>query len=174
MAFPYKKALVKKKKEVDESLKVQASSLSVLFEPPTEDVKSQLTMLQFTVDDLKIMKALQPIVSKHLDEVTEHFYQVITQQPSLLNMIEANSEVEHLKQLLKTHVSELFAGEISAEFIEKRIRIAQAHVRIGLQNKWYLAAFQHLHNCLIACLEQEIHHPEDLLLAVKVIGKFSA
>lgn len=42
----------------------------------------------------------------------------------------------------------MFNGIIDYEFIEKRITVAKVHIRIGLEPKWYLGAFQNLFSSL--------------------------
>ncbi|GKU83817.1 globin-coupled sensor protein [Niallia sp. NCCP-28] len=131
----------------------------------------QLQIINLTEKDLKLVKAIKPIVEKNIDWVTEEFYENITKQPNLLAIIEKHSSVDRLKKTLKVHIIELFNGDINEEFLEKRKRIAQVHVRIGLETKWYMSAFQDLFNSLIRLVESIFADRNDLVMAITVIGK---
>jgi heme-based aerotactic transducer len=65
----------------------------------------------------------------------------------------------------------MFDGVIEGEYFEKRIRIAQIHVRIGLKTKWYMCAFQDLFLSLVEIIEEKLIHKEDYYLAIKAVSK---
>nr|WP_100406090.1 globin-coupled sensor protein [Bacillus solitudinis] len=135
------------------------------------DIQKQLHIINLTTKDLQIMKALKPFVEERIEEVTNQFYGSITQQPSLVELIERHSQVSHLKGTLRTHILELFDGEFNAAFFEKRMRIAKTHVRIGLNNKWYMSAFQNLLNSLVAVATEHIDERLDLAHAINTMSK---
>src|SRR5690606_18497463 len=43
------------------------------------------------------------------------------------------------------HLYELFNGVIDEKYVEKRKKIALMHVKIGLEPKWYIGAFESLY-----------------------------
>ena len=63
---------------------------------------------------------------------------------SLTDIISKHSSVDRLKQTLYNHLYELFNGVIDKTYIEKRKKIALMHVKIGLEPKWYIGAFESL------------------------------
>lgn len=109
----------------------------------------QLEMIELTETDLKILKAYQPRVMEHIDEIVGLFYSAILKVSRLKTLIEQKSTVDRLQATLRQHVIEMFEGCIDAGFIAKRIRIAAAHTRIGLSSQWYLGAFQNLQTAVI-------------------------
>ncbi|MEK4566661.1 globin-coupled sensor protein [Alkalihalobacillus sp. FSL R5-0424] len=121
--------------------------VTVLFQPPS-DIKHQLEMIQLSKDDLVHLMRLKEVVCISIDEVTDVFYESIIKQPNLLSIIKQHSTVETLKNTLKKHLLDMFSGVLDDEFVSKRKRIATAHVRIGLESKWYLAAFCNLQTVL--------------------------
>ncbi|WP_162162940.1 globin-coupled sensor protein [Gorillibacterium massiliense] len=108
------------------------------------DLMDQLAMINLTEEDLKMAKALQPLLAEHMDEVTDSFYQSVLKVGKLEQIINSHSTVERLRQTLHRHLTELFSGQIDDAFIEARLRIAKVHQRIGLDSKWYMGAFQSL------------------------------
>jgi heme-based aerotactic transducer len=86
-----------------------------------------------------------------------------------MEIINDHSTIERLKGTLRRHISEMFAGVIDRKFIEQRKIIAHVHVRVGLQPKWYMCAFQDLLLSLAGVLYEHTTTKEDysrLLLAV--------
>lgn len=135
------------------------------------ELKQQLEMSRLTTEDLAIIRELQPFVHKHVEELVNYFYERISISPTLIKIINDNSTISRLKGTLHTHLVEMFSGVIDEEFIEKRIRIAKAHVHIGLEQKWYICAYQDLLNGFMTIIETYLFDTEDLLYAIKAVTK---
>ncbi|WP_233269519.1 globin-coupled sensor protein [Alteribacillus sp. YIM 98480] len=136
-----------------------------------EDLQRQLAIIQFSKEDLQVIKSLESFVIEHITEITDDFYKTVTSQPGLLEIIENNSTVDRLKQTFTTHIKEMFFGQIDDSFIEKRKKIAYAHVRIGLKTKWYMASFEKLYHSLIAVYKSYIKEPSELIEAITTTSK---
>ncbi|WP_126426961.1 globin-coupled sensor protein [Brevibacillus marinus] len=139
--------------------------------PPGSDLEAQLNMIQLTPADLQVAKTLQPIMEANVEELVDDFYRNLSLSDELLAIVEQHSSLDRLKKTLRQHIIELFSGVIDADFLQKRIRIAHAHVRIGLLPKWYIAAFQNLLAGMIGVVERNVRHPKDVSAAVRVITK---
>ncbi|MBM7714218.1 heme-based aerotactic transducer [Bacillus thermophilus] len=137
----------------------------------SSDLASQLEMTGLTKRDLKIVKSLKPVVDAHIEEIVIKFYNAVIKQPNLLAIIEEHSSVERLKKTLKRHIRELFNGNIDDEFIQKRIRIANAHVRIGLKAKWYMSSFQKLFNLLVTMISKQSKIEHEKIIAITAVSK---
>ncbi len=135
------------------------------------EVEKQMRMIDLTKEDLKIAKSLQPFIETKLDVLVGRFYQNLENQPSLIDMIHDHSSINRLKQTLKTHIIEMFDGVIDGQYFEKRKRIAHVHVKIGLQTKWYMCAFQDLLLSLITVVEENVTNKEEVFLSIRVITK---
>ena len=131
----------------------------------------QIKMIALTLEDLKMINILQPYVMENIDEIVEQFYKNLTNEPSLLKIINNNSTIDRLKQTLTQHISEMFDGIIDHSYIQKRIQIAHVHVKIGLQTKWYMCAFQDLLCSLTIIIEKNIVHKEDYFHAIRAVSK---
>ena len=130
-------------------------------------IDKQIKMIALTLDDLKMINILQPYVMENINEIVEQFYKNLTNEPSLLKIINNNSTIDRLKQTLTQHISEMFDGIIDQSYIQKRIQIAHVHVKIGLQTKWYMCAFQDLLLSLSTIIEKNIVHKEDYFHAIE-------
>jgi len=135
------------------------------------EIERQILMIDLTEKDLQIINAIQPFVIEKIDLIADRFYKNLEKEPSLLKIINDNSSIEKLKKTLRQHIVEMFNGRIDASFIDKRIKIAHMHVRIGLQTKWYMCAFQDLFLALMDIIQQNIINKEDCFLAIRAVSK---
>lgn len=108
------------------------------------DIQNQVLLIHLTQRDLAILKRLQADVENILHLVVKNFYSSLSNHSSLTDIISKHSSVDRLKQTLYNHLYELFNGVIDKTYIEKRKKIALMHVKIGLEPKWYIGAFESL------------------------------
>ncbi|MFC5559998.1 protoglobin domain-containing protein [Ureibacillus thermophilus] len=138
------------------------------------DITKQLKLIDLDEDDLKLLSCIQPHIEKNLDEIVQIFYDELTSIPVLNEIIHRYSTVEKLKKTLKIHISEMFYGKIDKAYVEKRIRIAQVHLRIGLAPKWYIGAFQNMLNSFIDIINRMNWSKDSIekatLLCTKIIN----
>lgn len=135
------------------------------------EIEKQLIMIDLTEKDLYIIHAIKPFVIEKIDFIVDRFYKNLENEPSLLKIINDYSSIERLKKTLRQHIIEMFNGRIDESFIDKRIKIAHMHVKIGLQTKWYMCAFQDLLLALIDIIQQNIIDKEECFLAIRAVSK---
>ena len=136
-----------------------------------QDVKMQSKLIHLTPEDLADAKALQPLIVEEIDRVVDSFYANVGQEPALTKIIEDNSTVDRLRKTMRRHLIEMFSGEVDEKFIEQRGTVARVHVRIGLQPKWYLCAFEDLQLTFFDILDRKIARKDEYVRAVKVVTK---
>jgi len=107
-------------------------------------LQKQLQLLDLTLEDLAIIKQLQPLAKDLIPEMVDQFYAAISLSQDLLDIINRTSQIDRLKVTLHKHLGDIFESHINDSYINERKAIAEAHVRIGLQSKWYIASFQSL------------------------------
>src|SRR5699024_11200396 len=103
--------------------------------------------------------------------IIDSFYKNLEHNPNLIKIIEHNSSIERLKKTLRRHIIEMFSGEMSEVFIQRRKKIALVHVKIGLTQKWYIASFEKIFEGLVDLAEEHFEDENDRMLAIKVINK---
>lgn len=137
----------------------------------SKEIETQIQMIGLTLGDLIIIKSLQPFVVANIDFIVEKFYKNLGYEASLVKTIHNNSSIERLKKTLRQHITEMFNGQIDETFLKKRINIARMHVKIGLQTKWYMCAFQDLFLSLTDLIEEHVQLKEEYFLAIKAVSK---
>lgn len=159
-----------KKKEIENSTILLDSTIKMDIQSGSE-IGKQITMLHFSIEELHVIKNLQPFVEENIDEIVNLFYKNLSLEETLLTLINNNSSVDALKKTLKSHILEMFSGIIDDNYFLKRAKIAQMHVKIGLQTKWYLCAFQNLFIAMIEIIEKNIYEKELYYSNVKALSK---
>ncbi|WP_216828524.1 globin-coupled sensor protein [Alkalihalobacterium elongatum] len=135
------------------------------------DLLKQIEMIHLTTKDLAIIRALQPVVKEHLETIVEQFYKNLAKEQSLMRIINDHSHVDRLKKTLYNHILEMFSGQIDEAFIEQRNVIAHVHVRIGLEPKWYMCAFQDLLQSLIEIFSDKVYSKQENTEVIMAITK---
>lgn len=134
-------------------------------------IERQLALIGMTKKDMAILQYVQPYVEANIARIVDAFYGALQKESHLLSIIQKHSTIERLKQTLTIHVKEMFSGNIDEAFIEKRRRVAQAHVRIGLEPKWYIASFQHLLEEILAVMLEQLPQPSYVIVVMKTVSK---
>lgn len=133
------------KRKVETSQAIDISNIEVKLDTLNNAAfQKQLEMIQLTTDDLRYLKVFKRYVDGHIEAIVDSFYKSLDLERSLIHIINKHSSIDKLKVTLHRHICEMFAGEIDAQYFEKRKRIARVHVHIGLETKWYISAFQNL------------------------------
>lgn len=163
------------RKEEKKKLNFESSSLDKLEVkldiPESSDLARQMEIINLNKRDLQLVKALQPVIEKNVEAIAEKFYSTITAQPNLNEIIQTHSSVERLKKTLRRHVLEMFSARIDQNYLEIRYRIAHAHVRVGLDTKWYIGAFQVLYDAFSSLARTQIDDPDLLNETLNAISK---
>lgn len=136
-----------------------------------KDIQLQLEIIQLKERDLQILMLMQPTIKENIDKITTGFYDRIMRVPNLTDIISSHSSVSRLKQTLRSHLIEMFDGQINEAFVSKRERIAHVHVKIGLEPKWYMAAFNVLFEITQNIINEHFHHSEERVMATNAINK---
>lgn len=136
-----------------------------------QSIVSKLNMIHLTSNDLKLIKAIQPLVEENIQDLVDGFYDTILNIQELRQIIDKHSNVDRLRSTLNTHLIELFNGKIDEEFLQKRIRVAKTHYYIGLKPAWYMGAFQNLLTKLIQIVCAEEKNADSIKEIISVITK---
>lgn len=127
------------------------------------NVDKQLEMIHLRRYDLFLIKKLQPLIEKHIDEIVKNFYKNLSKESSLLSIVNNNSSIQRLSGTLRNHIIEMFDGVLDEQYFIKRTRIAKMHVKIGLEPKWYMCAFQDLLASLLELFNDEKFSKQEVL-----------
>jgi two-component system sensor histidine kinase HydH len=86
------------------------------------------------------LQNLAPRMRRFYPGIVERFYQAILEEPGARAILQNESQVNRLKLSLQDWLEGLFAGDYDEEYFEKRARIGRMHVKVGLEQRYMLAA----------------------------------
>ncbi|MEK4387850.1 globin-coupled sensor protein [Solibacillus sp. FSL W7-1464] len=131
----------------------------------------QLQLLKLTKEDLAVIKQLEPFAQQLVPVMVEQFYSAISLSPELVDIIGSSARMERLKGTLTKHIGAMFNCNIDSRYIEDRQTIAQVHVKIGLQSKWYIASFQSLTTTFIDFISELEMSNKEMAKAINAFSK---
>lgn len=110
----------------------------------------RLALFELGEDDLALLAALRPALAASIDAVVEEFYAHLLRFEPLRALLAAEpGRIERLKRLQRDFVLEMADGRVDAAYFDSRLRVGDAHQRIGLEPVWYLGAFSRLLRLLL-------------------------
>ena len=130
------------------------------------DSSTRLRFLQIDEECRTLLREFWPKAEPQIDSILQAFYEHLFRFPNLSALIGDQSNVDRLIQAQSNHWRALFKADFDDSFMERVKRIGFAHQRIGLEPRWYLAAYMFLLNRLLAVLEGV--HRRDLRRREKV------
>ena len=83
-------------------------------------LQKQLQLLNLTVEDLAIIKQIQPLAKDLIPEMVNQFYAAISLSQDLLDIINRTSQIDRLKVTLHKHLSDIFESRIDDSYIDER------------------------------------------------------
>jgi len=159
-----------RKKEVRSLLK-DVSTQVVVFETDNLQLKEILQLIDFTEFDLKVLKTLQPIIKANMPLLVESFYDNVLNVKHLKGIINEHSSVERLKNTLFPHLLDMFSGVINEDYIDKRLKVAKVHYKIGLHSPWYITSIQILQKTIIDIIVENVENKQDWPLFIQSVTR---
>lgn len=86
------------------------------------------------------LQTIAPGMRRFYPDIVNQFYEAILQDPGARAVLKSESQVARLKLSLGDWLEGLFAGPYDEAYFEKRARIGRAHVKVGLEQRYMLAA----------------------------------
>jgi signal transduction histidine kinase len=105
-------------------------------------LEEQLSFFQIGPDDDRVLHDQHDVARNTVDEIVATFYDHLLSFPPLADLLRAEPErIPRLKPLQRAHFMSLFEGSVDEGYFESRLRVGDAHQRIGLKPTWYIGAF---------------------------------
>lgn len=135
-----------------------------------DEMKSRLAFARIDAEAKAALAELWPTVQKALPEVLDGFYSHVKSQPKMSALV--GNRQDSLKKAQEGHWVKLFSGKFDRDYVESIDRIGRAHVRIGLEPKWYIAGYQYVLNELIGIVQKKHRFSKrKALLAMQALNK---
>lgn len=118
--------------------------------------------------------AAYELLKPHLNTLIKKFYSHVTQNPMMAQMVSRAGQAPLENAQLK-HWEHCFTKPLGAEYQARVQRIGEAHMRIGLEPKWYIGGYTFLLGEIGATLAPQFKKkPEELAAHLSVIQRVFA
>lgn len=131
----------------------------------------QLNLIGMRAEDWAIVRNIGDLIAANADQLLTFVYGKLGSQADLTQIITSNSNLQKHMNVLKVHLLNLFGHDIDDAYIEKRMRIAYVHVRVGLEIRYYVAAMQILLDGIIEIARSAGYNEKDLMSIVTTAAK---
>jgi len=92
--------------------------------------------------DVEVLRAFGPLARRTVDDIVAGFYEHLLQFPELAALLrEEPGRLERLKVVQRAYFLEMTEGRFDEQYFETRLRVGDAHQRVGLRPSWYIGAF---------------------------------
>ncbi|TCI22280.1 globin-coupled sensor protein [Exiguobacterium sp. SL-9] len=162
--------MFKKQKSLAASLNPE-SELSNVQIRLTGDMEQQRTLIQLEKKDLALLRTYRNELQALTPKLVHIFYEELEKIDEMRTIIQQHSSSDRLKLTLSNHIAEMFEGQLDEVYIQKRLTIAKRHHLIGLQGKWYIAAFQKIFDNIVWAIQQENLEGDAKLKLVMAVSK---
>lgn len=88
----------------------------------------------------KRLNTLAPRMRRFYPAIVDRFYEAILNDPAARVVLQNEVQVSRLKRSLHDWLEGLLTGPYDEEYLEKRSRIGRVHVKVGLEQRYMLAA----------------------------------
>jgi len=97
--------------------------------------------LGLSEDDRRRLAELGRLLAPELPAVVAEFYDHLGRFPELRRLLEQPGVLPRLKKIHLQYLRELLGGDYGEAYEESRRRVGERHLEVGLEPRWYLAAF---------------------------------
>ena len=104
-------------------------------------ISSRLAFHQIDAETCKALREAKPIIIEELSPVLDRFYQHMSGFDEVASMFSGRSHMEKAKQAQIQHWSLIASGEFDDKYAESVTRIGEAHYRLGLEPRLYIAGY---------------------------------
>jgi rsbT co-antagonist protein RsbR len=112
------------------------------FSIDERELRSRRAFFELTDEDLQRLAALRPFAERHLDDITEAFYELLMGHLETRRFFPDEGTVRRVKRMQREYFLGLFEGRCDLAYALNRLRVGAVHERIGMAPKWYIGAYR--------------------------------
>lgn len=138
-----------------------------------QELQRRRALFEITDEDLERLRALRPFAEAHIDEIVDAFYQLLLGHEETRVFFADEASVRRVKRTQRAYFLGLFGGVCDRDYVAHRLQVGATHDRIGVQPKWYLAAYNRyirlIHERLLSSLPDQAQAQAAFASLVKLI-----
>lgn len=146
--------------------------MSVTSTTKSPDIQSRLDFLKLDPTQDSHFKGFTRLLLKTVPSILDKFYAHILTVPSLQQKIGNPQRIEQLKAAQLQHWTQMLTDQTSAIYGQSAAKIGQLHQKIGLEPRWYIAAYCFVLNEFAAlAIQKGMFPPQKALGWIQALNK---
>lgn len=141
-----------------------------------DEIAQRHAFLAFSARDEENLQQIRNVLREDVDWVIDAFYEHLQQFAEVRTFLSEPGLLARLQQTQRQYLLTLGEHRDQRSYWENRLRIGQAHERVGLPQRWYLSAYARLFHLIRERLAMRHHGPDlaDLLVSLNKIFTLDA
>jgi rsbT co-antagonist protein RsbR len=108
---------------------------------PPDEIARRLEWLEFGEEDVARLEELNELAGGYVDEVIEELYEHFLAHPEMGRFFKDPEVLQYAKSMQRDYFLRLTQGNYDDSYVRDRLKFGAVHEQIGLDAKWYLAAY---------------------------------
>ena len=122
-----------------------------------DDISDRLGFLQIDQRAKDALREIAPLVRDALPGVLGEFYTHVRKWPHTSGMFSGEPMMNMAKNKQIEHWNIILRGDFSSEYVDSVRRIGKTHARIGLEPRWYIAAYSFMIRRVTTLIAADCH-----------------
>lgn len=118
-------------------------------------IQERKDFLELGATDIERIRRLKSTLEKYADRIVDALYEHFLKFPDTSKLLPNEATIRRLKGTQKEYFFRMLDGSYDTEYVEERVKIGLAHVRVDLKPQWYLGAYNLYLRLVTAALFEE-------------------
>ena len=106
-----------------------------------QSIQSRLDFIGIDQATRASLRELQPLIAAALPAILDQFYAHVAKYPEIAKLFSSEAAIRHAKEAQIKHWMTISAASFDSSYVQSVRRIGQAHNRLGLEPRWYIAGY---------------------------------
>lgn len=106
-----------------------------------QSIQSRLDFIGIDQATRASLRELQPLIASTLPGILDQFYVHVMKYPEIAKLFPSEAAIRHAKEAQINHWMTIAAASFDSSYVQSVTRIGQAHNRLGLEPRWYIAGY---------------------------------
>jgi methyl-accepting chemotaxis protein len=106
-----------------------------------ESIQSRLNFIGIDNATRESLRELRPLIAAALPGILDQFYAHIMKYPQVAKLFPTEAVIRHAKEAQIKHWMTIASASFDGSYLQSVTRIGEAHNRLGLEPRWYIAGY---------------------------------
>lgn len=151
-------SLFRKTKSTVYTASIGFPDVTAIAQPTDPNLNGRAHYMGYTASQVKRLQEMAPLVESVLDDVLENVLDHLMLQPEMVQIANASSTRERLKNVFAAYFRSLLTGNIDDKFLAMRKRMGQTHHHYSVPVVWFLATYSAFNTLLVPKIVETYQH----------------